>query len=116
MSEKSNLNRNSQVKQEKLIDFANQLIWLMITKSILIKKDIQNLISDSYPKYQNPSLWIKKIKKYQIVIRIAQCIITKIVNNQIAFYIIDLKNFQDIWDKLKSIYTKIGQGVIYLIF
>ena len=43
-----------------------------------------------------------------MVVGIAQCIITKIVNNQIVFYIMDLKNFQDIWDKLKSIYTKIG--------
>lgn len=51
-----------------------------------------------------------------MVVKIAQCIITKIVNNQIAFYIMDLKNFQDIWHKLKSIYTKIGQEVIYLIF
>lgn len=37
-------------------------------------------------------------------------------NNQIAFNIMDLNNLKDIWDKLKNVYIKIDQGIVYSIF
>lgn len=47
---------------------------------------------------------------------IAQRIIKEDVNNQIVFNIIDLQDPKEIWNKLKSICIKVGQGVVYLIF
>ena len=45
----------------------------------------------------------------------AQQIIRESVNDQIIFNIMDLKDPKEMWDKLKSICTKIGQGVVYSI-
>ena len=51
-----------------------------------------------------------------MAISIAQQIIRKNVSNQIAFNIIDLKNSKEMpWNKLKNIYTKVGQEVVYSI-
>lgn len=47
-----------------------------------------------YFKYQNPSFWMKEIRKNRMVIGIAQQIIKKGVSNQIAFNIMDLKDFK----------------------
>lgn len=59
---------------------------------------------------------IKKIKEDYIAISIAQKIIKEGVSDQIAFNIIDFKDFKEIWNKLKSIYIKIDQEIVYLIF
>lgn len=64
-------------------------------------------------KYQNLSFWMKKIQKDCMVIGIAQQIIKKGISNQIAFNIMDLKDFKKMWNKLKSIYIQIGQEIIY---
>lgn len=58
---------------------------------------------------------MKKVKKNQMTIKIARQIILKSINNQIAFYIMDLENLKEIWNKLISISSKIGQGVVYSI-
>lgn len=42
-------------------------------------------------------------------------IIRDSVNDQIAFNIIDLKDPKEMSNKLKSIYIKVGQGVVYSI-
>lgn len=42
-----------------------------------------------------------------MVVGIARRIILEGVNDQIVFNIIDLKDLQKMWDKLKNIYTKI---------
>ncbi len=44
-----------------------------------------------------------------------QQIIRKGISDQIAFNIMDLKDPKKMWDKLKSVCTEIGQGVIYSI-
>lgn len=44
-----------------------------------------------------------------------QWIIRVGISDQIAVNIIDLKDLKETWDKLKSVYTKVGQGVVYLI-
>ena len=50
-----------------------------------------------------------------MAVDIAKKIIQKSVSNQIAFNIMDLKDLKKIWDKLKNICTKVGQGVVYSI-
>ena len=70
---------------------------------------MQNLVlRELRPQYENPSLWLKEIKKDYMTIGKAQRIIRKDVSNQIVFNIIDLKDPKKIWDKLKSICTKFG--------
>lgn len=115
MSEESN-NGGGQAKREKLTGFANWPIWSMITKSMLIEKDVWDLVTTGpRPVRQNPQLWIKEIKEDRMAVGIAQRIITEGVSNQIAFNIMDLEDPKDIWDKLKSICSEIGQGVVYSI-
>lgn len=43
-----------------------------------------------------------------MAVGIAQGIIREDVSNQSAFNIMDLKDLKEMWDKLKSIYTKVG--------
>lgn len=50
-----------------------------------------------------------------MAINIIQHIIRKNVSNQIIFNIIDLEDLKNMWDKLKSIYINISQGIIYSI-
>lgn len=54
----------------------------MITKSILIEKDVLDLIeANSYPKRQNLGLLTKKVKQDQMEVDIAQHIIVKDVSD-----------------------------------
>ena len=89
----------------------------MITKSILIEKDVWDLIATgSCPECQNPDLFTKEVKEdCRIVVGIARRIILEGVSNQIAFNIMDLEDLKEMWDKVKSICSKIEQGVVYLI-
>lgn len=50
-----------------------------------------------------------------MTVNIVQQIIKKNISDQITFNIIDLKNPNDMWNKLKSVYTKVEQRVVYLI-
>ena len=50
-----------------------------------------------------------------MAVGIAQKIIRESVSHQIVFNIMDFKDLKEIWDKLKSIYTEVGQGVVYSI-
>ena len=83
---------------------------------MLIKKDVWDLIlTGPRPQCENPGLWSKKVKEDRMAVGIAQRIIIEGVSDQIAFNIMDLKDPKEMWDKLKSIYTKVGQGVVYSI-
>lgn len=55
------------------------------------------------------------MKKDQMTINIAQQIIRGVISNEIAFNIMNLKDLKEIWDKLKIIYIKIDQEVVYSI-
>ena len=58
MLEELSNNVGTQAKREKLTGHANWPIWLMITKSMLIEKDVWDLIvTDPWPERQNPQLW-----------------------------------------------------------
>lgn len=37
------------------------------------------------------------------------------MNDKIAFNIMDIKEAKQIWDKFKSIFIKVGQGVVFSI-
>ena len=83
---------------------------------MLIEKDVWDLISSGpRSERQNPNLWTKKIKEDCMVVGTPQRIIREGIIDQIAFNIIDLKDPKEMWDKLKSICTEIGQGVVYSI-
>ena len=115
MSEESSTN-STQAKQERLTGFANWPIWSMITKSMLIEKDVWDLIAISLrPERQNPGLFTKKVKEDRMAVGIARRIILESISDQIAFNIIDLEDPKEMWDKLKSICSKIGQRVVYSI-
>ncbi len=115
MAEESN-NGGTQAKREKLTGFANWPVWSGITKSMLIEKDVWDLVTtDPRAPRKNPGLWFKKIKEDRMAVDTAQRIIREGVSDQIAFNIMDLKDPKEMWDKLKSIYIKVGQGVVYLI-
>lgn len=88
----------------------------MIPGSMLIKKDVWDLIKTSpCLKYQNPGLFTKEVREDWMAVGRAWWIIQKDDNDQIAFNIIDLKDGKEIWDKFKSICNVIKQSVIYLI-
>lgn len=108
MSEET-ANTGSQARREKLTGFANWPIWSMITKSMLIEKDVWDLIETGpRPARDNPSLWGKEIKEDRMAVGIACRIIVEGVNNQIAFNIMDLEDPKDMWNKLKSICTEVA--------
>lgn len=50
-----------------------------------------------------------------MAVGIARQIILKGVNNQITFNIMHFEDLKEIWDKLKSICSKIGYRVVYSI-
>lgn len=55
---------SSATQQEKLVGYSNWPIQSMITESILIEKDIWDLIKKRpRPTQENPVLWQKEIKK-----------------------------------------------------
>lgn len=57
MAEESNYSGGGQAKREKLIGFVNWPIWAMLTKSMLIEKDVWDLVSiGPRPERQNPNL------------------------------------------------------------
>lgn len=65
----------------------------MITKFMLIKKDIWELIETSFcPKHQIPGLFTKKVKEDQMAVDIARPIILEGLSDQIAFNIIDFED------------------------
>lgn len=81
----------------------------MITKTILIKKDVWDLVkTESQPLRENLNLFGKEIKEGQMAFDIVRYIIVEGVNFQITFSIMDLKDPRDMWTKLKSIYNKVG--------
>lgn len=83
---------------------------------MLIEKDVWDLIATGpRPERQNPNLWAKEIKEDRMAVGIAQRIIREGVSDQIAFNIMDLKDPKEMWDKLKSICTEVGQGVVHSI-
>lgn len=88
----------------------------MVSKSILIKKNMWDLvITEPQPQWENHQIWAKEVKKNRIIMEIIWQIILKNVRNQITFNIIRLEDLEEMWDKLTNIYTKISQRIVYSI-
>lgn len=88
----------------------------MISKSMLIEKDVWDLIATGpQPVRQNPQLWTEEVKEDRMAVGIARRIILEGVSDQIAFNIMDLEDPKQMWDKLTNICTEISQGVEYSI-
>ena len=69
----------------------------MLTQSMMIEKDVWDLISK---RPQEP---------------IAKRIITEGISDQIAVNIMDFEDPKKMWDRLKTICSEVGQGVVYSI-
>ncbi len=116
MAEESSATGSSQAKREKLVGFSNWPVWSGITESMLIKKDVWDLVlTGPRPARENPGLWSKEVKEDRMAVGIAQRIIREGVSDQITFNIMDIKDPKQMWDKLKSICSEVGQGVVYSI-
>lgn len=113
---KNSLGGSGQAKQKLLTGFINWPIWVMLTKSMLIEKDVWDLISNrSCPIRGHNSGWNKENKEDRMIIGIAQKIIIKGVSSQITFNIMDIDNQKEMWDILKRICLDVGQRVVYLV-
>ncbi len=83
----------TQAKRDKLTGFFNWPLWSMLTRSMMIKKDVWDLIS-TRPRepIANPALFGKEAKENQMAIGSAQRIITEGTSDQIAVNIMDLED------------------------
>ena len=109
---------STSAKREKLIGFSNWAQWASLTKSMLIEKDVWDLVKiDPWPLQQNASrLWDHKEKEDWIAVETAGRIIWKGVSDNLFNNIIDIDDPQAMWAKLQSVCSHVGQGVVYLIF
>lgn len=106
----------TQAKREKLTGFVNWPLWSMLTRSMMIEKDVWDLISQGPREpIANPALFGKEAKENQMAIGIAQRIITEGISDQIAVNIMDLEDPKEMWERLRNICTEVGQGVVYSI-
>ena len=85
-------------KKEKLIGFSNWARWASLINSILIEKDVWDLVeTGSRPLQQNISkLWDYKEKEDRIAIETAGHIIKKDVSDNLFNNIIDINDLQAI--------------------
>ena len=73
----------------------------MFTQSMMIEKDIWDLISKRPREpIANPALFGKEAKENRMAIDIVQQIITKDISNQIAINIMDLEDPKEMWERL----------------
>ena len=88
----------------------------MLTRSMMIEKDVWDLISKGPREpITNPALFGKEAKENRVAIGIAQRIITEGISDQITVNIMDLEDPKEMWDRLKTICSEVGQGVVYSI-
>lgn len=71
IAKKSN-NRGSQTKRKKLTGFINWSVCSGITESMLIKKDVKDLVLiGPWPQHEHLALFLKKMKEDQMAVSIA---------------------------------------------
>lgn len=116
MDENRNDNTFNGSKQEKLKGFTNWPRWSDLTRAMLIEKDVWDLIEKGL-RQPPTALWEReqKIKKNRMAIGIATRIIKEGVSDDIFNNIIDLTNPQEMWEKLRTVCSQVGQGVVYSI-
>lgn len=116
MDENRNDSASSGSRGEKLKGFVNWPRWSDLTRAMLIEKDVWDLIEDS-PRQPPTALWEReqKIKENCMAIGIATRIIKEVVSNDIFNNIINITNPQEMWEKLCTACSQVGQGVVYFI-
>ena len=84
---------------------------------MLIEKDIWDLVKTGLrPQQQNASaVFNHKTKEDQIAIGTTGRIIREGLSNDLFNNIINIDNLKEMWAKLKSVCSQVGQGVVYLI-
>ncbi len=83
----------TKAKRDKLTGFINWPLWSILTRSIMIEKDVWDFISKGPREpIANPTLFEKEAKKNRIAIGIAQRIITEGISDHIAVNIMDLED------------------------
>ncbi len=87
----------TKAKRDKLTKFVNWLLWSMLTRSMMIERDVWDLISKGP---REP---------------IAKRIITEGISDQLAINIMDFEDPKKMCDRLKTICSEVGQGVVYSI-
>lgn len=79
---KESNNKGTQAKREKLTGFANWPVWSRIIKSMLIEKDVWDLVfKGPRPQRKNPILWLEEIKEDRMAVGTAQRIIRESVSD-----------------------------------
>lgn len=88
----------------------------MLTQSMMIEKDVWNLISkESQEPITNLSLFGKEAKENRMTIGITQRIMKESISDQIRVNIMNLGDPKEMWNRLKAVCLEIGQEVVYLI-
>ena len=107
----------SSAKREKLTGYVNWARWASLTKSMLIEKDVWDLVETGpRPQQQNASaLFDHKTKEDRIAIGTAGRIIREGLSDDLFNNIIDIDDPKEMWAKLKSVCSQVGQGVVYSI-
>lgn len=108
---------SSSAKRERLTGYSNWTRWASLTKSMLIEKDVWDLVeTDPRPIKQNAStLFDHKVKEERIAIGAAGRIIREGLSNDLFNNVIDIDDPKEMWKKLQSVCSQVGQGVIYSI-
>lgn len=93
---------STSAKREKLTGFSNWAQWASLTKSMLIEKDVWDLVETSPQRQQQnaSTLFDHKVKEDQIAVGTAGRIIREGVSNNLFNNIIDIDNPQAMWAKL----------------
>lgn len=81
---------------------------------MLIEKDVWDLIEDG-PRQPLAALWEQKIKENRMAVGIATRTIKEGVSDDIFNNIIDITDLQEMWEKLRTACSQVGQGVVYSI-
>ena len=107
---------NNSAKRGKLIGFSNWPRWSALTKAMLIEKDVWDLVSvgQRAVRASNP-LWDTQVKEDRMAIGTAMRIIQGGVSDDLFNSIIDLDDSQLMWEKLRSVCSQTGPGVVYSI-
>ena len=101
-------------RREKLAGFTNWPRWSDLTRAMLIEKDVWDLI-ETGPRPE-PALFQKqKTKENCMAVGTATRIIKEGVSNNIFNIIIDITDPKEMWKKLRSACSQVGQGVVYFI-
>lgn len=107
-------NTSTDSYHKKLTGFNNWLRWSNLMTTMLVEKNIWNLIKTG-PKPASVRIWEQKIKENWIAIGTVTQIIKEGISNNIFNNIIDITDPKEMWEKLCVACSQVGERVIYSI-